>query len=67
MTACVLLRKFSMQRNDACRWLIKTHLLQAGVLAFNIFLAHVSQFHHIVNDDIRRFRRRAPKKIDPDG
>ena len=36
-------------------------------VAFNIFLAHVSQLHHIINDGIRRFRRRAPKKISLDG
>jgi hypothetical protein len=34
-------------------------------LAFNIFLAHVSQLFHIVN--IRRFRRPARKKINHDG
>jgi hypothetical protein len=37
------------------------------MLALNISLAHVSQLHHIVNDTIRRFRRPAPKKINPDG
>ena len=36
-------------------------------MAFNIFLAHMSQLHHIINDGIRRFRRRAPKKISLDG
>jgi hypothetical protein len=27
----------------------------------------VSQLHHIVNTDVRRFRRPAPKKINHDG
>ena len=37
------------------------------MLALNISLAHVSQLHHILNANIRRFRRPAPKKINRDG
>jgi hypothetical protein len=36
-------------------------------LVFNIFLAHVSQLYHIGREDIWRFRRPAPKKINHDG
>jgi hypothetical protein len=36
-------------------------------LALNIFLAHVSQFYHIVSEGTWRFRRPAPTKINHDG
>jgi hypothetical protein len=36
-------------------------------LALNIFLAHVSQFYHIVNEGTWRFRRPALTKINDDG
>jgi hypothetical protein len=39
----------------------------ARALVVNIFLARASQLHHIAKNDVRRFRRPAPKKINRDG